>query len=138
MSTVVLWRTIHTDRDSFFYAYRDVACTIYPVVPDTDEFEKTLEYMLESRARYQRDNIKLDQTMPLGISLSYLALVFAVMASGAQCTSLRAKERELTSQVYSMSHVSRLSSVLLTDSSLLLVPSATNGQLHDASKSRDH
>lgn len=69
-----------------------------PVVPDADEFEKTLEYMLESRARYQRDNIKLDQTMPLGISLSYLALVFAVMASGAQCTSLRAKERELTSK----------------------------------------
>lgn len=107
MSAVNLPRLFHADGISFFYAYRDVACTIYPVVPDTDEFEQTLEYMLESRARYQRDNVKLDQTMPLGISLSYLALVFAVMASGAQCTSLRAKERELTSQVYSTLQVSR-------------------------------
>lgn len=86
---------------SFFYAYRDVACTIYPVVPDCEEFERTLNYMLANRAVAQRDNLQLDQTRPLGISLSYLALVFAVMASGAQCSNLRAKERELTSQVYS-------------------------------------
>lgn len=87
--------------DRFFYAYRDVACCIYPVVPDVEEFERTLNYMLANRAVAQHDNVQLDQTKPLGISLSFLALVFAVMASGAQCSSLRAKERELTSQVYS-------------------------------------
>lgn len=35
------------------------------------------------------------------MSISWLALLFAVLASGAQCTSRLAKERELTSQVYS-------------------------------------
>lgn len=94
---------------SFFYAYRDVACTIYPVVPDIEEFERTLNYMLANRTIAQRDNIQLDQTRPLGISLSFLALVFAVMASGAQCTSLGAKERELTSQVYSEFYPSSVS-----------------------------
>lgn len=85
----------------FFYAYRDVACTIYPVVPEPPQFEATLDFMLANRAKAQAENLELDQSNPLGISLSWLALVFAVLASGAQCTPLRAKERELTSQVYS-------------------------------------
>lgn len=84
----------------FFYAYRDVACTIYPVVPDAAEFERELDYMLRNRAELEMNNFQPDQTNPLGVSLSYLALVFAVLASGAQCTDLPAKERELTSQVY--------------------------------------
>ena len=86
---------------SFYYSYRDVACTIYPVVPEPDRFEETLDYMLANRAKVQRENLKLDQTKPLGISLPFLSLVFAVLASGAQCSGIRAKERELTSQVYS-------------------------------------
>ena len=85
----------------FFWAYRDVACTIYPVVPDPPQFEATLNYMLSNRAKAQAGDLPLDPTNPYGISLSWLALVFAVFASGAQCTRLPAKERELTSQVYS-------------------------------------
>jgi hypothetical protein len=57
--------------------------------------------MLANRAQAQAKQLQLDQGKPLGISLSWLALVFAVFASGAQCTELPAKERELTSQVYS-------------------------------------
>ncbi len=92
----------------FYYSYRDVACTIYPVVPEPNRFEETLDYMLANRARYKRENLQLDQTKPLGISLPYLALVFAVLASGSQCSGIRAKERELTSQVYSEYYSSQL------------------------------
>ncbi|RMD40057.1 hypothetical protein DV735_g5086, partial [Chaetothyriales sp. CBS 134920] len=84
----------------FYQFYRDVACTMYPVVPEPDRFEETLSFMLANRAKAVRESIQIDQAKPLGISLAFLALVFAVLASGAQCSRLRAKERELTSQVY--------------------------------------
>ena len=61
-----------------------------------------MNFMLANRAKAQAESLQLDPSNPLGISLSWLALVFAVFASGAQCTGLPAKERELTSQVYSM------------------------------------
>ena len=85
-----------------------MACTIYPVVPEPDRFEETLDFMLANRAKVQHENLQLDQTKPLGISLPYLALVFAVLASGAQCSGIRAKERELTSQVYSEYYLGQL------------------------------
>lgn len=56
--------------------------------------------MLANRAKSAREATPLDPNNPMGISLSYLALVFAVFASGAQCSGISAKERELTSQVY--------------------------------------
>jgi len=48
-----------------------------------------------------RDNLEIDPNKPYGVSLPWLSLVFAVFASGAQSSDLPAKERELTSQVYS-------------------------------------
>ncbi|ETN36344.1 uncharacterized protein HMPREF1541_08621 [Cyphellophora europaea CBS 101466] len=84
----------------FFATYRDVACTMYPVVPECDTFEATLNYMLANRAKAAREATPLDPNSPMGISLGYLALVFAVLVSGAQCSSISSKERELTSQVY--------------------------------------
>ncbi|KIX09786.1 uncharacterized protein Z518_00867 [Rhinocladiella mackenziei CBS 650.93] len=84
----------------FFVAYRDVACTIYPVVPDTGNFEDTLTFMLSNRARSVRDNLEIDPNKPYGVSFPWLALVFAVFASGSQSSDRPAKERELTSQVY--------------------------------------
>ncbi|OAL38148.1 hypothetical protein AYO20_02600 [Fonsecaea nubica] len=86
--------------NEFFVAYRDIACTIYPVVPDTSSFEDTLHFMLSNRARALRDNLELDPNKPYGVSLPWLALVFAVFASGSQSSDRPAKERELTSQVY--------------------------------------
>jgi hypothetical protein len=56
--------------------------------------------MLANRAKAAREGLPLNPNNPMGISLSYLALVFAVLASGAQSTRISAKERELTSQVY--------------------------------------
>ncbi|KIX92508.1 uncharacterized protein Z520_11828 [Fonsecaea multimorphosa CBS 102226] len=86
--------------NEFFVAYRDIACTIYPVVPDTSSFEDTLHYMLSNRARALRDNLELDPNKPYGVTLPWLSLVFAVFASGSQSSDRPAKERELTSQVY--------------------------------------
>lgn len=84
----------------FFVAYRDIACTLYPVVPDTASFEDTLIFMLSNRARALRDNLELDPNKPYGVSLPFLSLVFAVFASGSQSSDRPARERELTSQVY--------------------------------------
>lgn len=39
---------------------------------------------------------------PFGISIAYLGLLFAVLASGCQSSDLPGKERELSSQVYGM------------------------------------
>ncbi|EXJ60551.1 hypothetical protein A1O7_04704 [Cladophialophora yegresii CBS 114405] len=86
--------------NEFFVAYRDIACTIYPVVPDVSGFEDTLHFMLSNRSRHIRDNLELDPNKPYGVTLPWLALVFAVFASGSQSSDRPAKERELTSQVY--------------------------------------
>lgn len=95
------WDNRLTDH-RFWTAYRDVACTIYPVVPDTTAFENTLNYFLRQRAEQARLGIEIDATKPYGVSMPWLALLFAVLASGAQSTDRTSKERELTSQVYSM------------------------------------
>lgn len=57
--------------------------------------------MLSNRGRHNRDNMEIDPTKPYGVSLPWLSLMFAVFASGSQSSDRPAKERELTSQVYS-------------------------------------
>jgi hypothetical protein len=59
--------------------------------------------MLSNRSRHLRDNLELDPNKPYGVTMPWLSLVFAVFASGSQSSDRPAKERELTSQVYSMS-----------------------------------
>ncbi|KAJ6107202.1 hypothetical protein N7523_008525 [Penicillium sp. IBT 18751x] len=86
----------------FFYYYKDIAGAIYPVLEDVPGFENTLELLLESRAAsggaYRED---VDEAQnPFGVSIAYLGLLFAVLASGCQSSDLGSKERELTSQVY--------------------------------------
>lgn len=86
-------------------SYRDVACTIYPVVYDTRALEQQMELMLQNRARAGGVYVPAvnGPERPYGVSISWLGLFFAVMASGSQSSNLPAKERELTSQVYGMS-----------------------------------
>ncbi|KAF9891556.1 hypothetical protein FE257_004024 [Aspergillus nanangensis] len=86
----------------FFYYYRDIAGTIYPVLEDTANFGINLDLLLRSRAAmggsYRAD---LDHAQkPFGVTIAYLGLLFAVLASGCQSSDLPGKERELTSQVY--------------------------------------
>jgi hypothetical protein len=94
-----------SDPHRLFASYRDVACTIYPVIHDTVSFEANLNTILMHRAfvggvhRPSTDGVE----RPFGMSLSWLGLLFAVLASGCQSSDIPAKERELTSQVYSKS-----------------------------------
>lgn len=84
----------------FWLTYRDIPCTIYPVVPDCDAFNQTVNFMLQTRADMTQANTPVDPNRPYGVTLPWLALFFAVLASGSQSTGRPAKERELTSQVY--------------------------------------
>lgn len=84
----------------FWLTYRDIPCTIYPVVPDAEAFNSTLVYLLDTRREIARTGADIDPDRPYGVSLPWLALLFAVLASGSQSTGRPAKERELTSQVY--------------------------------------
>lgn len=86
----------------FFYYYKDIAGAIYPVLEDVNQFENSLELLLESRAASggaYREDVDEAQS-PFGVSIAYLGLLFAVLASGCQSSDLGSKERELTSQVY--------------------------------------
>lgn len=128
-----------TNLTRFFIAYRDIACTIYPVVPDCDAFEKQMEFMLANKAHANQNNLDIDPTTPLGVSLSWLSLCFAVFASGAQSTDRPAKERELTSQVYSMFQLFLLMhSPANSVYSLLFVSSSSNVEFHDLSEFGHH
>lgn len=88
----------------FFYYYRDIAGAIYPVLEDEYQFERKVDLLLRSRAStggtYRAD---IDQAQkPFGVSIAFLGLLFAMLASGCQSSDLPSKERELTSQVYGM------------------------------------
>lgn len=88
----------------FFYYYKTISGAIYPVIADVPEFESSLELLLQTRIAssgvYREDDDE-SQT-PFGVSIAYLGLLFAVLASGCQSSDLGSKERELTSQVYGM------------------------------------
>jgi hypothetical protein len=88
----------------FFYYYRDIAGTLYPVLVDVPGFEKNLQTFLQNRAAARGvlkagDDRGLSQR-PFGVNLAFIGLLFAVLASGCQSSDLPGKERELTSQVY--------------------------------------
>ncbi|KAE8154236.1 hypothetical protein BDV25DRAFT_121771 [Aspergillus avenaceus] len=86
----------------FFYYYRDIAGAIYPVLEDTPNFEMHLDLLLRNRVAtggiYRADTDQAQK--PFGVTIAYLGLLFAVLASGCQSSDLPGKERELTSQVY--------------------------------------
>ncbi|KAL1963942.1 hypothetical protein VTN77DRAFT_7617 [Rasamsonia byssochlamydoides] len=88
----------------FFYFYRDIAGTLYPVLVDVPGFEQDLETLLRNRAAaggvLKADDDQNFSQRPFGKSLAFLGLLFAVLASGCQSSDLPGKERELTSQVY--------------------------------------
>ncbi|KAL4866035.1 hypothetical protein BDV12DRAFT_173581 [Aspergillus spectabilis] len=86
----------------FFCYYRDIAGAIYPVIEDVVSFERHLDLLLQNRAAtggvYRADDDQAQR--PFGVSVAYLGLLFAVLASGCQSSDLPSKDRELSSQVY--------------------------------------
>jgi hypothetical protein len=117
----------------FFSFYRDVACTIYPVIGDTVAFENQLNLFLQNRNFAGGNYVSTDENndKPFGVTLSWLALLFAVIASGSQSSDRPPKERELTSQVYSrFKALSWLANSTNHCYSLLLLPSSSHDKFH--------
>lgn len=119
-----------TDARFFFY-YRDIAGAIYPVLEDVRQFERILELLLQSRAStggmYRADPVQAQR--PFGVTIAFLGLLFAVLASGCQSSDLPSKERELTSQVYGKSSLVFKCSIMLTRSSVLFLPMPADDKL---------
>ncbi|PYH96076.1 fungal-specific transcription factor [Aspergillus ellipticus CBS 707.79] len=82
--------------------YRETGAVLYPVLPDLNRLEENTNRLLQGRqaagGAYRPDANGL--VKPFGMSVSFLSLLFAVLASGCQLSDLPGKERELTSWVY--------------------------------------
>jgi Zn(2)-Cys(6) binuclear cluster domain-containing protein len=90
------------DLIQLFKKYQDTAHVIYPAVVDISLFESDLFEFLRNRRNnplaVQADSIT-DQTV-YGRDLHWLGLLFAILASGFQCSNYPQKERQMKSQVY--------------------------------------
>ncbi|KAF2853934.1 hypothetical protein T440DRAFT_465674 [Plenodomus tracheiphilus IPT5] len=84
---------------SFFRSYRETAHVVYPAVADVEGIESDLLLFLINRASAQGGSGITDQQI-YGKDFHWIGLVFAILASGCQCSGLSRRERELTSQVY--------------------------------------
>jgi Fungal Zn(2)-Cys(6) binuclear cluster domain len=100
----LLCSVLPTDADchQIFRQYHDIAYVIYPVTVNIDHFEGELIDFLTQR----RDNLKfvpetgLTEMQVFGKNVHWLGLLFAVLASGLQCSNLPRKEKHAKSQVY--------------------------------------
>lgn len=85
---------------SLFRAYRDMGSVIFPAIANVDELENDLNlFMMDRQMRTTPEDGVTEQTI-YGKGYRWLAMLFAVLANGAQCSGMQRKERELTSQVY--------------------------------------
>lgn len=84
---------------SFFRSYRETAQVVYPAVADVDTVESDMLLFLINRASSQ-GNSGVTEQLIFGQSLHWIGLLFAILASGCQCSALSPKERLLTTQVY--------------------------------------
>lgn len=73
---------------------------IYPGIAEPVQLESDLMTFLAARQSYANPEDGVSEGMLYGKSFYWLGMLFAVLASGAQCSALTRKERELTSQVY--------------------------------------
>ncbi|KAF2230229.1 hypothetical protein EV356DRAFT_526864 [Viridothelium virens] len=96
-----LCKTIPSDVDclEFFRYYRDTAHIVYSGLVDIDQFESEIAAFLTARANAKSEQGVTEETI-YGQSIHWVGLLFAVLASGCQCSSMPRKERELTSQVF--------------------------------------
>jgi hypothetical protein len=98
----LLCKLIPSDSDCHekFGLYRDIAHTIYPAVANIVQFESDLTAFLTNR---QNDYSSVQTGRPadqlvFGKDLHWMGLLFAVVASGFQCSAIGRKERQAKSQ----------------------------------------
>ncbi|KAK0978103.1 hypothetical protein LTS01_012839 [Friedmanniomyces endolithicus] len=83
-----------------FQCYRDLGWVIYPGVAEITQFEQDFTEFLVNRAATVGSLDGVTEQSIYGKTYHWLAVLFAVLGSGAQCSTLPRRERELTSQVY--------------------------------------
>ncbi|KAK0647214.1 hypothetical protein DIS24_g7943 [Lasiodiplodia hormozganensis] len=77
-------------------SYKETSWVLFPVIEDVDELEsELLQFLLARRA-----SSGITERTIYGRKLHWVGLLFAVLASGSQCSGLSRGERELTSKVY--------------------------------------
>lgn len=92
-----------------FRCYKDMGYIIYAGISSPEQMERDITTFLMNRTSQLGSSDGVTEQQIYGMSFVWLALLFAVLASGAQCSGMPRKERELTSQVYSK-HVRMLHS----------------------------
>ncbi|EEA22080.1 hypothetical protein TMatcc_008494 [Talaromyces marneffei ATCC 18224] len=83
-------------------SYHDVRFTLYPVVTDFDGFQKNVHTLLENRAMQGMctNNPMASLAAPFGFSISFIGILFAILASGSQVSDFSRKERSSMCQLY--------------------------------------
>ncbi|KAJ5473163.1 hypothetical protein N7475_002729 [Penicillium sp. IBT 31633x] len=86
----------------FLAFYQNIGSVLYPVLSDISLLERQTKRLLDNRRRaggvYKADANGL--VKPFGMDLTFLSLLFAVLASGCQLSDISERDRELTSWVY--------------------------------------
>lgn len=84
----------------YYQFYCDILLPLYPILANPEVFESQLQYFLSNRDEVlERADSNHEETYPY--DASWLALLYAVLASGAQCLSTIDREAELNSKVFS-------------------------------------
>jgi hypothetical protein len=84
-------------------SYYDVRLTLYPVIADFDGFQKDVHTFLETRALHGlcANNTMAASAAPYGFSISFIGILFAILASGCQVSDFPKKDRTSMCQLYS-------------------------------------
>lgn len=137
-----LAKALPTDQQMwhFFRCYKEMGYVIYAGLASLDGLETQISELLTNRARamLEETDDAVTEQLIYGKSLNWLALIFATLASGAQCSEMPRKERELTSQVYSECSKRLRSVPILTFQSLLQFRMSTLHQLLVSVYAREH
>lgn len=104
---------------NLFHCYKDMAYIVYPGVVSAEQLESELTGFLINRASQSSAGEGVSEQQIYGKSYTWLALLFASLASGAQASVVPRKERELTSQVYGLLYKYPTRGLMLTVCSLL-------------------
>jgi len=92
----------------YYQMYSDILLPIYPGIVNPDLFEAELQVLLDDRDRIIASAD--EPSHPLHPhDASWFALLFGVLACGAQCLSTMENEAELNSKVFGMFSSSNLS-----------------------------
>lgn len=83
-------------------SYHDVRLTLYPVIADFDRFQKDVQTFLETRSLQGlcANNPMAPSGATYGFSISFIGILFAVLASGCQVSDFSRKERTSMCQLY--------------------------------------